>query len=78
MVDSDPNGMTFRELIMEVRDDVKDLKYQMTALDGSTVKKEELEMWKQAQNTTKRWAITTIISLLVLGLMALGIVVQLG
>lgn len=70
-----PNGMSFRELLLEVRDDVKELKYQFNELDGATVKKEELQMWRSAQVTTRRWAITTIITLFVLGVMVLGVVI---
>lgn len=62
----DHTGMSFREILMEVREDVKSLFTMVDALDGSVVKKTELDLWRETQKNARRWAITTIISLLVL------------
>lgn len=74
MSDTPSEGMSFRELLYEVRDDVKALGHLFNDLDSSVVKKDELDLWRLTQKNARRWAITTIISLGVLGMTILGIV----
>lgn len=70
-----PHGMTLRELLMEVRSDVKSLFNRMDELEDEVVTKTQLNLWTETQRNTRRWAVTTIISLLVLGIMALSVVI---
>lgn len=67
--------MTLRELVLEMRDKIDTLFGMVDHLENNVVTREELRLWREAQRTTKRWAITTIISLAVLGIMILGIVI---
>lgn len=66
-------GMSFRELIVEIRRDVKEvfakIDHMETRLDTEVLTKTEFNLWKETQRNIRRYAITTIISLLVLGLM---------
>jgi len=68
------DGFSFREILVEVRDKVDALDSRFDHLENNVVLKTELEMWKKTQVNTRRWAITTILSLLVIGVMILGIV----
>ena len=72
------SGLSLRELLMEVRRDVKLVFEKIDHLDNATVKKSDLELWTETQKNTKRWAITTIISLAVLGIMVLGLLIQMN
>ena len=74
-------GMTFREILYEVRRDVKEVKEEvdnvqlsMASMYKIYVTKAELGVWREVQRSQRRWAITTIVSLAVLGVTILGIV----
>lgn len=71
-------GMTIRELIDEIRDDIRALSDKVNRIEGRMVSKEELAMWRKIIRSNRRWAVTTIISLAILGIMVLGYVSSLG
>lgn len=71
-------GMTIRELIDEIRDDIRALSDKVNQIEGRMVSKEELAMWRKIIRSNRRWAVTTIISLAILGIMVLGYVSSLG
>lgn len=72
--DDSTRGLTIRQLVLEMREDIRKLFGAINHLENNVVTQDELQMWRQAQRTTKRWAIATIISLAVLGVTILGIV----
>lgn len=81
MTDRDSHGMSFREILSEVRDDVKEVKEEvdnvqitLVGLDKVYVTKAEYQMWQDIQRGQRRWAITTIVSLAVLGMTILSII----
>jgi len=70
------DGLSFRDLIMEVRSDVRKLFGKINDLEDSVVTKTELDLWKATQVTTRRWAIGVIISFLVLAFAIVGLILQ--
>lgn len=82
MTDTDPAGMSFRDLLLEVRRDVKDLFQKMdhieTRLDTEVITKTEFSMWKETQKNIRRYAITTIISLFILVAAIAGVALNIG
>ncbi len=64
------------DLLQEVRDDVKALTQAFTDFKGRVVMKDELELWQEAQQTTRRWAITTILSFLAIGITVVLVIVN--
>lgn len=72
------HGLTIRQLVLEMREDIKQLSAAISHLENNAVTRQELNMWRQAQKTTRRWAVTTILSLAVLGMIVLAAVVRTG
>jgi hypothetical protein len=74
--------MSFRDLLLEVRRDVKDLFQKMdhieTRLDTEVITKTEFSMWKETQKNIRRYAITTIISLFILVAAIAGVALNIG
>lgn len=52
------------DLLREVRRDVKNLTASFQDFKGRVVMKEELELWQEAQRTTRRWAIGTVLTMM--------------
>jgi len=65
------------DLFQEVRDDVKALTTAFADFKGRVVMKEELELWQEAQRTTRRWAIGTVVAMLGIAVAAVGIILSL-
>ncbi len=65
------------DLFQEVRDDVKALTSAFADFKGRVVMKEELELWQEAQRTTRRWAIGTVASMVAIAVAAVGILLNL-
>lgn len=76
--DKETHGLTLRQLVLEMREDIKHLSGSVTHMESQVVTREELQMWREAQSATKRWAITTIISLAVLGITIVGVLLRFG
>ena len=62
------------ELLKEVRRDVKTLTGSFQDFKGRVVMKEELELWQEAQRTTRRWAIGTVLTMLTIAIAAVAVV----
>lgn len=70
--------MTDHQMISEIRDDVKSLSSEFKNFKDEVVLKEELNMWKSAQTTTRRWAIGIIISLIGVGISVTWIILAIN
>ena len=66
-------GMT-EDLLQEVRKDVKALTVAFMDFKGRVVMKEELELWHEAQRTTRRWAIGTVLTMLTIAVAVIAVV----
>ena len=64
------------DLLQEVRDEIKALTAAFADFKGRVVMKEELELWQEAQRTTRRWAIGTLLTMLGIAVAAVAIVVS--
>lgn len=66
----DSSGMSFRDLLIEVRRDVKEVFFKIdhleTRLDTEVITKTEFSLWRETQRNIRRYAITTAISMLAL------------
>jgi len=69
-------GISPEDLLQEVRKDVKALTVAFMDFKGRVVMKEELELWQEAQRTTRRWAIGTVLSMIAIAIVVVGIVVN--
>lgn len=67
-------GLTFRELLMEVRAEVHVLNQRIDKVEGRMVTKTDIDHWREIKQTTRRWAITTIISFLAIMVTVAGII----
>ncbi len=62
------------DLLQEVRKDVKALTSAFADFKGRVVMKEELELWQEAQRTTRRWAIGTLLTTFAIAVAVVSIV----
>ena len=65
------------DLLREVRRDVKALTTSFQDFKGRVVMKEELELWQEAQRTTRRWAIGTVLTMITIAIAAVAVAVAL-
>ncbi len=63
------------DLLKEVRRDVKLLTASFQDFKGRVVMKEELELWQEAQQTTRRWAIGTVLTMITIAIAVVAVVV---
>ena len=70
-------GITLQQLMMEIRNDLGELKTSFTDFKGRVVMKEELELWQEAQRTTRRWAVGTLIAIVGVAMASIAIVINL-
>ena len=70
--------MTDHQMIQEIRDDVRALAHAFDTFKDEVVLKSELQMWREAQKTTRRWAITTIITVFGLMLTAVWLILAIN
>ena len=61
------------DLLQEVRKDVKNLLAAFADFKGRVVMKEELELWQEAQRTTRRWAIGTVLTMLTIAIATIAL-----
>ena len=64
------------DLLKEVRSDVKKLTASFLDFKGRVVMKDELELWQEAQRTTRRWAIGMVVTMLGVAIAAIAILVN--
>ncbi len=64
------------DLLQEVRDEIKALTAAFADFKGRVVMKEELELWQEAQRTTRRWAIGTLLTMLGIAIAAVAVAVS--
>ncbi len=69
-------GFSVEDILQEVKDELKELAKSFADFKGRVVMKEELELWQEAQRTTRRWAIGTLLSMLTIAITAVAIVVN--
>ncbi len=69
-------GMT-EDLLQEVRKDVKALTSAFADFKGRVVMKEELELWQEAQRTTRRWAIGTVFTMITIAIAIIAVAINL-
>ncbi len=65
------------DLFQEVRDDVKSLTLAFADFKGRVVMKDELELWQEAQHTTRRWAIGTVLTMIGVAIAAVAVLANL-
>ncbi len=70
------DGLTIKDIIMEVRDELGELRDSFADFKGRVVMKDELELWQETQRTTRRWAITTVLSVIGVLILAIGIIIN--
>ncbi len=61
------------DLFQEVRDDVRKLTAAFADFKGRVVMKDELELWQEAQQTTRRWAIGTVLTMITIAIAAVAL-----
>jgi len=65
------------DLLQEVRKDVKALTSAFADFKGRVVMKEELELWQEAQRTTRRWAIGTVLTMITIAIAIVAVAMNL-
>ncbi len=68
--------VTAEDLLQEVRNEVKALTAAFADFKGRVVMKEELELWQEAQRTTRRWAIGTVLTMFTIAITVVAVVVN--
>lgn len=63
--------MSDREMIQEIREDIKNLARRFTEFEYEVVLKTDLNLWIESNKTTRRWAIGTIITIIAAGISAI-------
>ena len=60
-------GLTIRDLVMEVRTSVARIHEDLTSFKATVVTKAEFDVFKEAQRQTRRWSLGIILSVLGVG-----------
>jgi len=71
-----PNGISLQDLMMEVRDDLSELKASFADFKGRVVMKDELELWQETNRTTRRWAIGIVLTILAVSVSAVTVLMS--
>ena len=69
-------AFSVEDILKEVKDELRELAKAFADFKGRVVMKEELELWQEAQRTTRRWAIGTVLTMFTIAVATIAIVLN--